>query len=80
MKLYRGQAYGDPVGCWWTTHIEYARSHTRARHRAWVVLEIDASPDDEKKLRIGPGREIRIDDVATRNFAARIVDGFLPIG
>ena len=46
LTLYRGQAYGAPVGEWWTIDLDEARQYARARHaRSWVVLAIDVDAE-----------------------------------
>jgi hypothetical protein len=72
MKLYRGQAYGAPVGDWWTSDIEYARGHIRAKERAWVILEIDAPVGVE-------AGEVRFKNLREHALAVRIVDGLVPL-
>ncbi len=48
--LYRGQAYGAPVGGWWTSVRRDAESFALARGgSSWMILAIDE--DDPKFLR-----------------------------
>lgn len=48
--LYRGQAYGQPVGEWWTTSRREAEKFAMSRggNRTYVVLSLDE--DDEEWL------------------------------
>lgn len=39
--LYRGQAYGDPVGEWWTDSLHDAEQIAMSRHRNYVILSLD---------------------------------------
>lgn len=46
--LYRGQAYGAPVGQWWTSSREEAEKFAMSRggNRTYVVLGIDQDEDE----------------------------------
>lgn len=41
--IYRGQAYGDPVGEWWTSSLAEAEKFAMSRggNRTYVVLAVD---------------------------------------
>lgn len=48
--IYRGQAYGEPVGEWWTSSLHEAQQFAMSRggNRTYVVLSLDE--DDEEYL------------------------------
>jgi len=41
--IYRGQAYGEPVGEWWTSSLHEAQQFAMSRggNRTYVVLSLD---------------------------------------
>lgn len=44
MKLYRGQAYGSPVGAWWTNSRDVAEDYAYPNGE-WVILAVDVEPE-----------------------------------
>lgn len=47
--LYRGQAYGDPIGEWWTTSKADAEKFAMSAggNRTWIVLGLDEDLAEE---------------------------------
>lgn len=87
MKLYRGQAYGVPIGQWWTTNRKEAGDYARSRGgRAWVVLAVDVAVRkvrgrgfDRIPTNLGTVYRIPVPFLRRQALAVRIVDGFLEV-
>ena len=88
--VYRGQAYGDPVGTWWTSSraeaVKFAMS--RGGNRNWIVLALDE--DDEDWLtanrtydRAGDERgdwfNISLEQLKTRWRGVRVIEGAIEL-
>lgn len=88
--IYRGQAYGAPVGEWWTSSLEEADKFAMSRggNRTYVVLGLDE--DDEQWLRDhctfpnagshrGDWYHIPLADLRARWSGVRIVSGAISL-
>lgn len=89
--IYRGQAYGEPAGEWWTSSREDAVSFAMSRggNRRWVVLAIDENDTawlERFVYATGCGDRratwfrIPLTCLAERWLGARIVDGAITLG
>ncbi len=86
--LYRGQAYGEPVGEWWTTSRDEALKFAMSRggNRTYVVLALDEDDDEWIKRWLcfsranahndnGDWFRIPLDQLKMRWRGVKIIDG-----
>ena len=87
--VYRGQSYGAPVGLWWTSNLDEARSFARARAgHAYVILALDEDNLDWlEQFIVFPGGDdhgdwykIPLDKLRERWLAVEVVAGHLTVG